>query len=127
MLITDAMPCVGSDQKSFTLQNKTIRVRDGACYDARGRLAGSNLDMASAVRNAVRMLGVSLADAARMASRNPAEFIGLGAELGRIATGYRADLVLLDDALEVRRVWIGGQADDTLEGEIPDRRAVGDG
>ncbi|HEV7159079.1 MAG TPA: N-acetylglucosamine-6-phosphate deacetylase [Caulobacteraceae bacterium] len=109
ILVTDAMPCVGSDQKSFTLQNKTIRVRDGACYDARGRLAGSNLDMASAVRNAVDMLGVSLAEAARMASRNPAEFLGLGDELGRIAPGWRADLVLLDDRLHARQVWIGGR------------------
>ena len=109
ILVTDAMPCVGSDQKSFTLQNKTIRVRDGACYDARGRLAGSNLDMASAVRNAVDMLGVSLAEAARMASRNPAEFLGLGHELGRIAPGWRADLVLLDDRLHARQVWIGGR------------------
>jgi N-acetylglucosamine-6-phosphate deacetylase len=110
ILVTDAMPCVGSDQKSFTLQNKTIRVRDGACYDARGRLAGSNLDMASAVRNAVDMLGVSLAEASLMASRNPAEFLGLGDERGRIAPGWRADLVLLDDSLHARQVWIGGRA-----------------
>ena len=109
ILVTDAMPCVGSEQRSFTLQNKTIRVRDGACYDARGRLAGSNLDMASAVRNAVDMLGVSLAEASRMASRNPAEFLGLGEEMGRIAPGWRADLVLLDDRLHAREVWIGGR------------------
>lgn len=125
MLVTDAMPCVGSHQKSFTLQNKTIRVREGACYDARGRLAGSNLDMASAVRNAVGMLGVSLAGASRMASRNPAEFLGLGDERGRIAPGYRADLVLLNDALEVQEVWIGGRAQETLNGEVPGRRAAG--
>jgi N-acetylglucosamine-6-phosphate deacetylase len=65
--------------------------------------------MASAVRNAVDMLGVSLAEAARMASRNPAEFLGLGDELGRIAPGWRADLVLLDDRLHARQVWIGGR------------------
>jgi N-acetylglucosamine-6-phosphate deacetylase len=110
MLVTDAMPCVGSDRRTFTLQNKTITVRDGACFDERGRLAGSNLDMAAAVRNAVDLLGVDLAAASRMASGNPAEFLGLGGELGRIAPGYRADLVLLDDDLAVRRTWIGGQA-----------------
>ncbi|HEY1562593.1 MAG TPA: N-acetylglucosamine-6-phosphate deacetylase [Caulobacteraceae bacterium] len=109
MLVTDAMPCVGTDLKSFTLQGKTITVRDGACFDERGRLAGSDLDMAMAVRNAVSLLGVSLADASRMASRNPAEFLGLGEELGRIAPGYRADLVLLDEDLAVRRTWIGGE------------------
>jgi N-acetylglucosamine-6-phosphate deacetylase len=109
MLVTDAMPCVGTNLKSFTLQGKTITVRDGACFDERGRLAGSDLDMAMAVRNAVSLLGVSLADASRMASRNPAEFLGLGEELGRIAPGYRADLVLLDKDLAVRRTWIGGE------------------
>lgn len=127
MLITDAMPCVGSDQRTFNLQNKTITVRDGACFDARGRLAGSDLDMASAVRNAVSLLGLSLAEASRMASRNPAEFLGLGAQLGRIAPGYQADLVLLDDELQARRVWIGGQTDEAPAAIQTTRLAVGDG
>ena len=110
ILVTDAMPCVGSDQTSFTLQGKTITVRDGACFDAKGNLAGSDLDMAAAVRNAVTMLGLELSQASRMASGNPAEFLGLGDRMGRIAPGYRADLVLLDDRLEVSDVWIGGVA-----------------
>jgi N-acetylglucosamine-6-phosphate deacetylase len=109
-LITDAMPCVGSAETSFQLQGKTITVRDGACFDAEGTLAGSALDMASAVRNAVRMLGLDLADASRMASRNPAEFLGLDHELGRIARGCFADLVLLDDDLRVLDTWIHGHA-----------------
>jgi N-acetylglucosamine-6-phosphate deacetylase len=109
-LVTDAMPCVGSDQTTFELQGRTIAVRDGACVDEAGTLAGSLLDMASAVRNAVRMLGLGLADASRMASRNPAEFLGLEHELGRIARGCFADLVLLDDDLEVLDTWIHGRA-----------------
>jgi N-acetylglucosamine-6-phosphate deacetylase len=109
-LITDAMPCVGSDHASFELQGQTITVRDGACYDAAGTLAGSALDMAGAVRNAVAMLDLSLADASRMASRNPADFLGLDHELGRIAQGCLADLVLLDDDLCVQDTWIRGQA-----------------
>ncbi|HZZ90269.1 MAG TPA: N-acetylglucosamine-6-phosphate deacetylase [Caulobacteraceae bacterium] len=107
-LITDAMPCVGSAESSFLLQDKTITVRDGACFDADGTLAGSALDMAGAVRNAVRLLGLDLADASRMASRNPAEFLGLDHELGRIARGCYADLVLLDDELQVLETWIHG-------------------
>jgi N-acetylglucosamine-6-phosphate deacetylase len=110
MLVTDAMPCVGSAQTSFDLQGKTIAVRDGACFDEAGTLAGSALDMASALRNAVRMLGLDLADASRMASRNPAEFLGLDHELGRIARGCFADLVLLDDGLQVLETWIHGHA-----------------
>jgi N-acetylglucosamine-6-phosphate deacetylase len=123
MLVTDAMPCVGTDLKSFTLQGKTISVRNGACFDERGRLAGSDLDMAMAVRNAVNLLGVSLADASHMASRNPAEFLGLGNEIGRIAPGYRADLALLDENLFVRRTWIGGNVSD----DSPVLAAAGDG
>jgi N-acetylglucosamine-6-phosphate deacetylase len=110
MLVTDAMPCVGSAQTSFDLQGKTIAVRDGACFDEAGTLAGSALDMASALRNAVRMLGLDLADASRMASRNPAEFLGLDHELGRIARGCFADLVLLDDDLQVLDTWVRGRA-----------------
>jgi N-acetylglucosamine-6-phosphate deacetylase len=108
-LITDAMPCVGTAETSFQLQGKTITVRDGACFDAEGTLAGSALDMAGAVRNAVKMLGLDLADASRMASRNPAEFLGLDHELGRISRGYFADLVLFDDDLQVLETWIHGR------------------
>jgi N-acetylglucosamine-6-phosphate deacetylase len=82
------------------------------CRDEKGTLAGTALDMATAVRNAVSMLDLSMVDAARMASEYPAEFLGLGHELGRIAPGFRANLVQLDDAFEVRRTWIDGAASD---------------
>jgi len=110
ILVTDAMPSVGAEAKSFVLQGKKITVKSGVCVDEHGTLAGSDLDMASAVRNAVKMLGLDLAEASRMASRYPAEFLGLGDELGRIAPGLRADLVLLDEALQVRETWIGGNS-----------------
>jgi N-acetylglucosamine-6-phosphate deacetylase len=108
MLVTDAMPIVGSDTKEFQLQGRRILVRDGQCIDEQGTLSGSALDMASAVRNAVHMLGVRLEDAARMASTCPAEFLRLDHELGRIRPGYRANLVLLDDELKVLDTWIDG-------------------
>jgi N-acetylglucosamine-6-phosphate deacetylase len=113
LLVTDAMPSVGAASKSFVLQGKKITVKGGVCLDEHGTLAGSDLDMACAVRNAVAMLGLDLAEASRMASRYPAEFLGLGAEVGRIAPGYRADLVLVDEDLQVRETWIGGR--DTAE------------
>ena len=71
--------------------------------------------MATAVRNSVKMLGLSLEEAARMASRSPAEFLGLGRELGRIAPGYRADLALLDDSLAVTETWINGRDSSDVE------------
>jgi N-acetylglucosamine-6-phosphate deacetylase len=108
MLVTDAMPPVGSPSNSFVLQGRTIRVSDGVCRDENGTLAGTGLDMATAVRNTVQLLGLEIAEAARMASEYPAAFLGLDRELGRIAPGLRANLVLVDDALQVRRTWIEG-------------------
>jgi N-acetylglucosamine-6-phosphate deacetylase len=110
MLVTDAMPPVGSPEPSFVLQGRTIHVKDGVCRDENGTLAGTGLDMATAVRNAVSLLGLEIAEAARMASEYPAAFLGLDGELGRIAPGYRANLVLLDDELQVKRTWIEGSA-----------------
>jgi len=108
MLVTDAMPAVGSTEPTFVLQGRTIRVVDGICRDENGTLAGTALDMAAAVRNAVSMLGLDVVEAARMASEYPADFLGLGSELGRIAPGYRANLVLMDDELRVRKTWLEG-------------------
>lgn len=107
ILVTDAMPSVGAVEKSFVLQGHAITVRDGACYNEDGTLAGSDLDMASAVRNVARIPGVSRADALMMASTTPAAFLGLGNH-GRIAAGAVADLVALDDAGMVVSTWIGG-------------------
>ena len=110
MLVTDAMPGVGTNQQWFELQGRRITVRGHTCVDENGRLAGSNIDMASCVRNAVAMLGVSLPQAVRMASQVPAEFLGVSREYGRIAPGQRANLVLADDALQVRETWIDGES-----------------
>ncbi len=108
LLVTDAMPPVGSDHPDFVLNGETITVKDGICQTAHGVLAGSALDMASAVRNAVQLLGLPLDEAVRMASTYPADFLGLGASHGRIAPGYQADLVVLDDGYRVQQSWIGG-------------------
>jgi N-acetylglucosamine-6-phosphate deacetylase len=71
-------------------------------------LAGSALDMAGAVRNATASLGIAFDEAARMASAYPADFLGIANATGRIAPGLRADFVVLDDALRVRDVFVGG-------------------
>jgi N-acetylglucosamine-6-phosphate deacetylase len=107
-LVTDAMPPVGADDDQFTLNGEAITCRDGKCTNADGVLAGSALDMASAVRNAVALLGVAADEALRMASTYPAAFLGLGNMHGRIAPGYAADLVALDADFGVRHTWIGG-------------------
>ncbi|RHW19089.1 N-acetylglucosamine-6-phosphate deacetylase [Sphingomonas gilva] len=111
MLVTDAMPSVGMADKSFMLQGHEVRVVDGVCVNADGTLAGSDLDMAGAVRNAVAMLGVPLAAAAHMASRHPAAFLRVDDRIGRIAPGCRADLVIANDGMTVSEAWIGGAAE----------------
>ena len=110
MLVTDAMPSVGTDARSFNLEGREITVTGSVCVDADGRLAGSNIDMASCVRNAISLLGVHLPEAVRMASLYPAQFLGLSHELGRIEPGYRANLVVADDGLNVLETLIDGQA-----------------
>ena len=111
LLVTDAMPMVGADSPSFDLYGETITAIDGVVRNAAGALAGSALDMATAVRNSVQWLGVDLAEAARMASTYPAQCIGLGERLGRIAPGYQADLVLVDADVHVLDTWVAGQRD----------------
>jgi N-acetylglucosamine-6-phosphate deacetylase len=110
ILVTDAMPPVGGTRATFTLNGDEISVRDGRCTRQDGRLAGSCLDMASAVRNCVRLLGVSLTDALRFASTHPAEFLGLDNKLGRIAPGLRSDLVAIDcETIKVHHTWVAGK------------------
>jgi N-acetylglucosamine-6-phosphate deacetylase len=111
MLVTDAMAVTGTDMTRFELHGRTILRHHGKLTTGDGTLAGSDLDMAGAVRNAVQRLGVSLAEALRMASLNPATFLKLDHELGRIAPNYRANLVLLDDQGTVTRTWIDGSED----------------
>jgi N-acetylglucosamine-6-phosphate deacetylase len=112
ILVTDAMPSVGCEAESFDLLGARIRRVNGALMTDSGTLAGSDLDMATGVRNIVRELGVPIRDALRMAALNPARFLRLDRELGRIAEGYRADLVLLDADFRVKSTWIGGQRQD---------------
>jgi N-acetylglucosamine-6-phosphate deacetylase len=110
MIVTDGMPSIGTSDKSFDLQGRSISVVDGQLRDEMGRLAGSHTDMASAVRNATELLGLHLTEAVHMATRNPAAFLGLSGELGRIAPHCRANLVLADDELRVLDSWIDGKS-----------------
>jgi N-acetylglucosamine-6-phosphate deacetylase len=113
-LVTDAMPTLGGVLKTFTLAGKKIGLRDGRLTDVDGTLAGAHLSMAEAVANMVRLAGVSLVDALRMASTTPAKALGLDSEFGRIAPGMRAGLTLLDDQLAPKAVVVDGQMQDNV-------------
>jgi N-acetylglucosamine-6-phosphate deacetylase len=109
LLVSDAMPTVGAPGTSFVLRGETIRAEGGRCVTPDGTLAGGDIALVDAVRNLASFGGVDRLEALRMASRYPAEAIGLGATLGRVAPGYRADLIELEDDFTVMRSWAAGR------------------
>jgi N-acetylglucosamine-6-phosphate deacetylase len=111
MLVTDAMPPVGGRRDTFVLGGHAIKAGPACCTRADGTLAGTALDMATAVRNAVNLLHMPLTDALRAASAEPARFLRVAHRLGHLAPGCRADMVALD-ATEVRvlETWVAGKA-----------------
>jgi N-acetylglucosamine-6-phosphate deacetylase len=109
MLVTDAMPLVGTNERQFMLQGRQITLHENRLTGADGTLAGAHLTMIEAVQNAVALLEVPLIDALVMASRTPALFLGLESELGMIAAGYRADLVAFKANFEIVGTWVGGE------------------
>jgi N-acetylglucosamine-6-phosphate deacetylase len=108
MLITDAMPPAAGGPDHFDLQGRRVTCVDGCLRLDDGTLAGSVLTMDEAVRYAVNVVRLPLADALAMASRVPATFLRRDTELGRIAPGHLASLVHLDDELRVLETWIEG-------------------
>ena len=109
MLVTDAMPPVGSADDVFHLMGNRITVKDGVCVDASGTLAGAALDMASAVRNMMQASGCTLAETSVMASTSPAAFLGLQQRTGTITAGMQADFVVLNEQFHAIKTIIGGQ------------------
>lgn len=107
-LVTDAMPTVGAHMESFRLMSKPVKLENGRLTTAEHTLAGAHLDMASAIRNAVKLCGIPLEDALRAASLTPARFLGLQHERGALISGTRADLVALSDDLTVVACWVDG-------------------
>lgn len=108
VLVSDAMPTVGAQEKSFVLNGERIEAVDGRCATAAGTLAGSDLDMLSAVKNTHELLGVSLDEAIRMATQYPAAMLRLDHKLGRLAAGFQADMIAIDDNFTLHHSWIAG-------------------
>jgi N-acetylglucosamine-6-phosphate deacetylase len=82
--------------------------KDGQLRNEEGSLAGSVLTMDQGVRNLVEHVGVSLEEALRMASLYPAKAVGIDNRYGRIQSGHIADLVVLDEKLQLVDVIVKG-------------------
>ncbi len=107
-LVTDAMSTVGSDLPSITLNGRLIKRGGGKLTLDDGTLAGSDLDMITALRFMIDQAGIPRDEALRMASLYPAMYLGIDRTHGRIAPGARADFVHLAANLDVRGVYIAG-------------------
>lgn len=110
VLVTDAMSATGVGDGSYVLGGLPVTVVGGQARGTEtGSLAGSTLTMDVAFRRAVTDVGLSLVDAVRVVSENPARLLGLADRCGALQSGLDADLVHLDEDLRVRRVMIAGR------------------
>ena len=107
-LVTDAMPPVGTEDNQFAFFDRTVYLHDGKLTSTTGELAGSVLDMATAVKNCRKFAHQSLDEALRMASLYPANYINESHHRGRLTVNHCADMVLLDDNFNVQKTWVGG-------------------
>ncbi|WP_191602977.1 N-acetylglucosamine-6-phosphate deacetylase [Marinomonas algicola] len=108
MLVTDAIQSVGSNETEMAFLGKKVMRSDGKVTTEDGTLAGSDLDMASAVRNTIFLTGRTPAEALQMASLRPAEFLKIDDQFGRIKDNYRASMVALNNDYRVQKTWIDG-------------------
>lgn len=109
ILVSDAMATVGGRSDTFELYGETIREDKGRLVNAEGNLAGSAIGLIDAVRFAHTKAGLPLASCLQMASLHPAAILGLQNSLGRLAPGYRADIVHFDNNFTVHNTWLAGQ------------------
>jgi N-acetylglucosamine-6-phosphate deacetylase len=106
-LVTDAITAAGVSDGSYSFGNLDVHVHEGAVRGPDGVLAGSVLTMIEAVQN-LHSLGVPLEDAVDAATQVPARALG-ATDLGRLDIGLPADIVVLDDNVEIDRVLLAGE------------------
>jgi len=107
ILISDGISATGMPDGNYMLGKLEVTVSGGICRNSEGKLAGSTLTLDRALRNIIA-LGIPLADAVRMLTLNPATLLGIEFKKGSLRTGADADIVLLDQALQLTNVWVRG-------------------
>lgn len=109
VLVTDAMQAKGLGDGRYQFGGFTVIVSNGIARMEDGTLASSTLSMFNAVKNFVKFTGVRLEEAINMASLNPAKAIGIDYKTGSLEVGKRADIVVIDDGLQVEAVFYRGK------------------
>lgn len=109
IMISDSMRATGLTDGTYTLGGQTVSVTGSKAVLSDGTIAGSVTDLMSCVRIAVKEMGIPLEDAIAAAAVNPAKQIGLYESCGSISQGKAADLVLLNQELEIVDVYIDGK------------------
>ena len=107
VFVSDGTSATGMPDGRYRLGTFEVTVSGGVCRNAEGKLAGSTLTLDRAVRH-MAALGIPMAEAVRMATWNPARVLGIEGRKGTLAAGADADLVLLDEKLNVARVMVRG-------------------
>jgi N-acetylglucosamine-6-phosphate deacetylase len=107
ILVSDGLSATGMPDGKYTLGGMEVTVTGGVCRNADGVLAGSTLTLDRALRNIVG-LGIALPDAVRMLTLNPASMLGIEFKKGALRVGADADVLLLDEGLQITNVWARG-------------------
>ena len=107
ILISDGLSATGMPDGKYMLGQFEVTVSGGVCRNSEGKLAGSTLTLDRALRNVVA-LGIPFPDAVRMLTANPAKLLGIEFKKGALRAGADADIVLLDENLQITNVWTRG-------------------
>ncbi len=114
LLVTDAMWTPDASQQEFRFEDHAITLHNKRLQSSTGQLAGAAISMLDAINYTIRVLGVDMPEALRMASLYPAQFLGRSSEIGQLKPGCRADLVQLssslDGTLTLQNTWLRGRS-----------------
>ena len=107
--VSDSMATIHHGEPSFELYDEVVSESNGRIINSEGKLAGSSITQIDAIKNAYQSCNIPLNEALAMASRYPAEYLGVANYLGSLKSDYRADLTHFDLDFQVQNVWVAGK------------------
>ena len=108
VLITDSMAGTGCPDGEYNIAGGKVTVKDGKATTPDGTIAGSTLNMLDAVKNLMAFAGATLGDAIACATKNPAMLLGIYDKVGSVEEGKTANLLVIDENVEILRVIYNG-------------------